>query len=171
MCTEDIIHCTLFALQGPRAQIDRALYKRHLQEEVFSTPGLTVLAAGVDDLFITPTNTESSTGTAAHTCTGVICGKISPMTVGSRAFSVAAPKLWNRLPLNIRSAKTQISFRKKLKTYFFVRLFRLESSVVQLAQTTNADNFGTMSQITIMFVAPLCSDHRWFRHYRSLLLL
>ena len=32
--------------------------------------------------------------------------------VGSRAFSVAAPRLWNELPLEIRSAKTQISFQK-----------------------------------------------------------
>ena len=39
--------------------------------------------------------------------------------VGGRAFSVAAPRLWNELPLEIRSAKTQFSFRKKLKTYFF----------------------------------------------------
>ena len=39
--------------------------------------------------------------------------------VGSRAFSVAAPRLLNELPLDIRSAKTQISFRKKLKTFFF----------------------------------------------------
>ena len=33
--------------------------------------------------------------------------------VGScRAFSVAAPRLWNELPLEIRPAKTQISFQK-----------------------------------------------------------
>ena len=43
--------------------------------------------------------------------------------VGSRAFSVAAPRLWNELPLEIRSAKTQISLRKKLETYFFGQAF------------------------------------------------
>ena len=43
--------------------------------------------------------------------------------VGSRAFSVAAPRLRNELPLKIRSAKTQISFQKKLKTYFFGQAF------------------------------------------------
>ena len=43
--------------------------------------------------------------------------------VGSSAFSVAAPKLWNELHLEIRSAKTQISSRKKLKTYFFGQAF------------------------------------------------
>ena len=31
--------------------------------------------------------------------------------------------------------------------------------------------FGTMSRITIIFVAPLSSDHQGFRRYRSLLLL
>ena len=35
------------------------------------------------------------------------------------AFSVAAPRLWNELPLEIRSVKIQISFRKKMKTYLF----------------------------------------------------
>ena len=90
--------------------------------------------------------------------------------VGSRAFSVAAHRLWNEPPLEIRSAKTQISFRKYLKTYFLVRLFRLESSVVRLAQTKNANGFGTMSRITIMFVAPLRSDHR-FRRYRIIIFL
>ena len=45
------------------------------------------------------------------------------IAVGSMAFSVAAPRLWNELPLEIRSAKTQFSFRKKLKTYFFGQAF------------------------------------------------
>ena len=38
--------------------------------------------------------------------------------VGSRAFSVAAPRLWNELPLEISYAKTQ-----KLNTYFFGQAF------------------------------------------------
>ena len=43
--------------------------------------------------------------------------------VGSRVFPVAAPGHWNELPLEIRSAKTQVSFRKKMKTYFFGQAF------------------------------------------------
>ena len=61
--------------------------------------------------------------------------------VGSMAFPFAALRIWNELHLEIRSAKTQISSRKKLKTYFLVRLFRFKSSVVLLAQTTNANGF------------------------------
>ena len=40
-------------------------------------------------------------------------------TGGDRAFSHAAPKSWNRLPLSIRSLKTVSSFKSALKTYFF----------------------------------------------------
>ena len=61
--------------------------------------------------------------------------------VGSRAFSVAAPRLWNELPSEIHWMKTQINFRNKIENVFLVRLFRLESSVVLLAQTTNVNGF------------------------------
>ena len=40
-------------------------------------------------------------------------------TYGDRAFSVAAAVLWNKLPLDIRAAKTIDLFKSKLKTYIF----------------------------------------------------
>ena len=36
-----------------------------------------------------------------------------------RAFSVAAPKLWNRLPEHIRNSETLFAFKKSLKTCLF----------------------------------------------------
>ena len=39
--------------------------------------------------------------------------------LGQRAFSYAAPSLWNSLPLEIRSSNSLSSFRSKLKTYLF----------------------------------------------------
>ena len=38
---------------------------------------------------------------------------------GDRAFSKAAPSLWNVLPQNIKSAKTVAEFKKLLKTHLF----------------------------------------------------
>jgi len=38
---------------------------------------------------------------------------------GDRAFSVAAPRLWNALPLCIRSASSLSVFKSKLKTHLF----------------------------------------------------
>ncbi|XP_043934439.1 uncharacterized protein LOC122807592 [Protopterus annectens] len=40
-------------------------------------------------------------------------------TRGDRAFAVAAPKLWNELPLYIRQSSSVAVFKSKLKTYFY----------------------------------------------------
>jgi len=37
----------------------------------------------------------------------------------SRAFSVAGPEVWNRLPQSVRSADTVRQFRRLLKTHYF----------------------------------------------------
>jgi hypothetical protein len=39
--------------------------------------------------------------------------------IGERAFSTASPKVWNSLPLTIRSAPSVDSFKKQLKTFYF----------------------------------------------------
>ena len=40
-------------------------------------------------------------------------------TYGDRSFSVAAPKLWNDLPIHIKTAKTVQSFKTQLKSHLF----------------------------------------------------
>ncbi|KAJ8681361.1 hypothetical protein QAD02_017148 [Eretmocerus hayati] len=40
------------AVWGLRAQIDRTLYKKHLQAELFSTPGLDIIEGSVEDLLL-----------------------------------------------------------------------------------------------------------------------
>jgi tRNA uridine 5-carboxymethylaminomethyl modification enzyme len=42
------------AVRGPRAQADRALYRRAMQDLIAAQPGLTVKAARVEDLLLTP---------------------------------------------------------------------------------------------------------------------
>ncbi|XP_076597184.1 uncharacterized protein LOC143326976 [Chaetodon auriga] len=42
---------------------------------------------------------------------------------GDRAFSVAAPKLWNELPLLIRQAPSLSTFKTRLKTHFYSLAF------------------------------------------------
>ena len=44
---------------------------------------------------------------------------------GDRAFSVAGPKLWNELPLEIRNRKSVNIFKKQLKTYLFKKAFNV----------------------------------------------
>ena len=42
---------------------------------------------------------------------------------GDRSFSVAAPHLWNQLPLHIRSSDSILSFKKSLKTHLMSQAF------------------------------------------------
>ena len=44
-------------------------------------------------------------------------------TYGERAFSVAAPRLWNKLPLQIRLSSSEAVFKANLKTHLFKRAF------------------------------------------------
>ena len=41
------------------------------------------------------------------------------LNLGKRAFSVAAPIIWNELPTTLKSCESLASFRKNLKTYLF----------------------------------------------------
>ena len=49
--------------------------------------------------------------------------KLSKVTLGDRSFTYAAPKLWNALPLDIRSESTVAGFKSKLKTHLFREAF------------------------------------------------
>ena len=42
---------------------------------------------------------------------------------GDRAFAIAAPKLWNSLPLPIRAAKNLATFKSLLKTHLYAQAF------------------------------------------------
>ncbi len=44
---------------------------------------------------------------------------------GDRAFAVAGPKLWNNLPLSIRTASSVSEFKSLLKTYLFSHAFNV----------------------------------------------
>lgn len=59
------------AVWGPRAQIDRDLYKQHLQHELFErTPNLQVLVASVENLIIQNMNNATTDG--RRQCAGVV---------------------------------------------------------------------------------------------------
>ena len=44
-------------------------------------------------------------------------------THGERAFAVAAPRLWNSIPLELRSSSSIDMFKPHLKTYLFRQAF------------------------------------------------
>ena len=46
-------------------------------------------------------------------------------TYGDRAFSASAPKLWNKLPDDLREPNELVPFKRKLKTYLFKCAYKL----------------------------------------------
>lgn len=63
------------AVWGYRAQIDRDLYKKHIQNELFQkTPNLEILVAPVEDLIIENSSTNINRQTCVE-CRGVILSK------------------------------------------------------------------------------------------------
>ena len=46
-------------------------------------------------------------------------------TYGDRAFSIAGPKLWNNLPLEIRKCASVATFKQSLKTFLFKLAYSL----------------------------------------------
>ena len=50
--------------------------------------------------------------------------KSNKKSFGDRAFTNAAPRLWNSLPLQIRQCKTLSSFKTNLKTHLFSKSYR-----------------------------------------------
>jgi len=43
--------------------------------------------------------------------------------LAARAFSVAAPTVWNGLPFNVRSCDSLFTFRRHLKTHYFTAAY------------------------------------------------
>ena len=51
---------------------------------------------------------------------------------GRRAFSVAAPELWNNLPEDIKSANSIDDFKRKLKTFLLRELMNRDVLIVSV---------------------------------------
>ena len=49
----------------------------------------------------------------------VMPSKVPDSRYGNRCFKLAAPTLWNSLPVNIRQCESLYSFKKHLKTFLF----------------------------------------------------
>lgn len=55
----------------------------------------------------------------------LVVPKSKTVAYGDRAFSVAAPGLWNKLPTHFRTCDTVNSFKRQLKTFLFKEAFYL----------------------------------------------
>ncbi|KIH90673.1 tRNA uridine 5-carboxymethylaminomethyl modification enzyme [Sporothrix brasiliensis 5110] len=59
------------AVWGPRAQIDRALYKKHMRAELESYPNLSIVEGSVSDIVVAAADEKSNTEMARSRITGI----------------------------------------------------------------------------------------------------
>ena len=64
----------MLLLQGPRAQIDRRLYKEHMQREMSNLDNLKIMAAPVEDLVLRESR-QPDHRLMKQECLGVVLGK------------------------------------------------------------------------------------------------
>jgi len=77
-------------------------------------------------MYITLARSSASSRRLARTATTpfyqhqrLVVPPVRLSTVGSRAFAVAAPHIWNRLPTDVVAANSLSTFRRLLKRFLF----------------------------------------------------
>jgi len=56
-------------------------------------------------------------------CAGLLKRQTTSTKTSDRAFSAAAVKIWNDLPVTVRSATSSLQFARRLKTHLFALSF------------------------------------------------
>ena len=69
---------------------------------------------------------------------------------GKRAFSVAAPRLWNSLPMELKTSTSIDIFKKKLKTYLFKHSYFWTLNIILSRRTFL--NIVTFEHWTLFFL-------------------
>ena len=76
----------------------------------------------LNDLLVRPGD-DVAVGRRSVTDGGLAIVRHYTSTYGRRLFSYAAPRLWNALPVSIRSSSTVSTFCARLKTWLFLRSY------------------------------------------------
>ena len=75
------------------------------------------------DEFTRVADADSRQGLRSANTASLVVPRSRHVTIGDRAFPVAAARLWNSLPLSVTSSPSLSVFRRRLKTYLFSRSF------------------------------------------------
>ena len=61
-------------------------------------------------------------------CGDLVVPRVKNISYGDRSYSIAAPRLWNTLPCELRSSSSVTTFRTNLKTYLFRTAYNINVS-------------------------------------------
>jgi len=75
------------------------------------------------------------------------------LKIGERAFSVAAPRLWNQLPTELKLCQSTALFKRKLKTFLFTASYGVsEKQHLNCVMRALGQLVGGAIQITVVIV-------------------
>ena len=77
------------------------------------------------DLIVTITPTRGGLRFSSNKAICLLIPKTKCKTFANRSFSMAAPKLWNHLPEDLRLSESLEIFKKRLKTLLFQQAYSL----------------------------------------------
>ena len=90
-------------------------------------------------------------------------------TMGDRLFMVAAPVLWNNLPLLIRQAKNIDPFKRLVRLIYFLRHFvKILAAVLELQSLAGIKVFLFSSSLLLLFKPKTVQN--FFLYYLSVFL-
>ena len=96
----------------------------------------------------------------------------SKATLGDRSFTCAAPKLWNALPFDIRSASTVSIFKAKLKTHLFRHSLLFIVIIVVFITFTFNCNFSFLAFLFRFLILSCAFEHFMeFVHYKFIIII
>ena len=80
--------------------------------------------------------------------------------IGDRAFSVAAPQAWNRLPTELKLLRLTDSFRHDLKTFLFLSVYvtRIRIDSVMRLPSSNRGRNTVIRLSSVLEVVPLLEE-------------
>ena len=106
-------------LPGNNRNCDNRIWSRLLTFEALrtGTPGY------LSDLLEKQTTTRRTRSQSSDAPDRLVVPLYSGERSAGTSYSVAAPKLWNSLPANIRNSRSLDTFKKHLKTHYFKEHF------------------------------------------------
>ena len=72
---------------------------------------------------LTPAASDPSRSSLRSSSSSNLIVRLARRKIGDRAFAVAAPRVWNRLPTELKIMRSTPAFKRHLKTYLFSSVY------------------------------------------------
>ena len=114
-------------------------------------------------IYLRPSDIGCQYSRSIYTAFGNLVVPRTRRRIGDGAFSVAAPRAWNRLPTDLKLLRSADLFRRDLKTFLFLSVYgqqvRIQIDSV-MSPRSSSRRRNTSASVTVSYVfAVACTPH------------